>query len=217
MTTNSYFNMYRATNEQDTLDSMIVESIQIKGIDVVYIERTQANIDYLFSEDPTNIFNENQKIEMYPAFVDGFDGDGEIFSRFGLEITKTGTFILSKSRFATEFPTLTRPREGDLLFMPITNAVLEIKFVDHESPFFEKGKQFVYELRVETFTYSHEEINVTDPEADTAIDDMELERFIEGTNDYTDFEETGDTEADNKEFEDENLIITDPNNPWGVK
>ena len=183
MATNKYFNNYYAQNEQSLIENMIIESIQMKGVDVVYFERTQDNIKYLFNEDSTNTFFESNTIEVYPSTVDGWGGEGEFIAEEGLVISKTATFQMSKKRFAEEFPDLIRPREGDILYMPLTKAILEIRYVNTESQFYEKGKNYLYEIQVETFQYSHEEFTIDDPETEEAFDDMMLERFIDGEND----------------------------------
>jgi hypothetical protein len=209
MATNQYFQHYTATNEQDLIESLIVESIQTTGLDVTYIEREQLNVDYLYNEDPTNAFNQSTVIEMYPASVDGFDGDGEMFTSFGIDIKKTATFIVSKKRFGEELPLLTRPREGDLIYMPVTNTLLEVKFVNNESPFFEKGKQYVYELKLETFEYSYEDIQTNDFDIDQELDDMfnpQPETIVE------DYGDNDDLDADPAQD-----INFDPSNPFGVR
>jgi len=218
MATNTYFNNYKASNEQDLVESMIIESIQIKGLDLVYIERIQENMDYLFNEDTTNVFKQGTIIEMYPTFVTGFDGDGEMFTRFGLDNFKTGSFVVSKKRFEDEMPSFIRPKEGDILFMPITNSFLIIRFVNAESPFFEKGKQFVWELNTELMTYSHEDFTITDQEASDAFDAIDLDSILnsDGSEEiYTD----DDPSADNRELEEdgEELIVVNPSNPFGVR
>lgn len=209
MATNQYFQHYAATNEQDLIESLIVESIQTTGLDVTYIEREQLNVDYLYNEDPTNAFNSSTVIEMYPASVDGFDGDGEMFTSFGIDIKKTATFIVSKKRFGEELPLLTRPREGDLIYMPVTNTLLEVKFVNNESPFFEKGKQYVYELKLETFEYSYEEIQTNDFDIDAELDNMFNTQPDVIVEDYGD---NDDLESDPAQD-----IVFDPSNPFGVR
>lgn len=212
MTTNAYFNNYFATNEQSLIDSFVVESIQIKGLDVAYIQRSQDNIDFLYNEDPTNIFDEFTVIEMWPAFVEGYDGE-ELMSMFGSEFKRAATFIVSRTRFEQELPDLIRPREGDLIYMPVTNAILEIKYVNKESPFFELGKQYIYELKAEMFEYSYEDFSIDDSDelafVDKAIEDMLV-------NDPTEFDE--DDYAKNDEIEEgsEPTIIFDPNNPFKI-
>lgn len=116
------------------------------------------------------------------------------------------------------FPDFLRPFEGDIIFMPITNAFLEIKYVNAESPFFQKGRQYVWEIKVEMYRYSHEDFTVTDPEAQAALDIMELERFLEP--DYEDFvTSTPDPVSDNSvlESDGQDYIVVDPSNPFGVR
>ena len=205
---NQYFYHYDATNEQDLINDLVVESIQAQGLDVAYIPRTQDNIDYLYNEDPTNVFTSFGTIEMWPASVEGFDGE-QLMSIFGDEFKKSATFIVSRSRFKEVFPEFLRPREGDLIFMPITNAVLEIRFVEHESPFFEKGKQYVYELKLEAFEFSYEEIETGDNELDTILDEMDVLDQDTTTEEYGD-----NTDIDTDTGDDINF---DPSNPFGTR
>ena len=218
MATNQYFNNYKASNEQDLLESMIVESIKIKGLDVVYIKRVQENMDYILNEDSSNIFEQGSVIEVYPTFVSGFEGDGELMTRFGLDNMKTGTFVISKKRFLEEMPDFIRPREGDILFMPITNSFLEIRFVNSESPFFEKGKSYVWELNTELWTHSHEDFTLQDEEALSAFDIMDLDKIEDTAGDF-EVPSDNDTGADNRFIEDDavDLIVTNPSNPFGVR
>lgn len=208
MTTNSYFNHYNASNEHSLIEDLVIESIQTQGLDVAYIPRSQANIDYLYNEDPSNVFTSFTAIEMYPAFVDGFDGD-QLMTVFGDEFKKSATFICSKKRFTEELIDLPRPREGDLVFMPVTNTILEIKFVDMESPFFEKGKQYVYEIKLEAFEYSYEDVETGDMDLDSILDELKVPNQQEDTEEYGQNEDI-DT--------DPNVDIDfDPNNPFGVR
>lgn len=208
MTTNPYFQHYTAVNEQNLIESLVVEAIQTQGLDVQYIPRTQDNIDYLFNEDDSNSFDSFATIEMWPASVEGFDGE-QLMSIFGDEFKKSATFIVSRKRFGEEVPAQLRPKEGDLIFMPITNTVFEIKYVEHESPFFEKGKQYVYELKLEAFEYSYEDIEVGDTDLDALLDELEIpnqdeEVEVYGQNDDLDTDTMDD-------------IIFDPSNPFGSR
>jgi hypothetical protein len=208
MTTNRFFNHYYAANEQDLIDDLIVESIQMQGLDIKYIPRTQDNIDYLYNEDPSNTFDSLTTIEMYPVSVEGFDGE-QMMTIFGDEFKKSATFVVSRSRFKTEFPTFTRPYEGDLIFMPITNTVFEIKYVNLESPFFEKGKQYVYELKVEAFEYSHENVVTGYPDVDNILDTMNVENQDVSVEDFGQNDDIDDDADDD--------IVFDPLNPWGIR
>lgn len=207
MAVNQYVNNYSATNEQGLVEDLIIESIQMKGLDIIYLPRTHQNFDYLYGEDPTSAFLSSETIEMYPANVDGFGGDGEMFGNFGIEINDTATFIVSKKRFEEIYPTL-RPSEGDLMFNKITNAILEIKFVDFESPFFEKGKTFVYEIKCELFTVSHEEFSTGDLDVDTMVDDLLVPDPTTQVESFGDNDEIA-TDIDSS-------ITFDPSNPFGV-
>lgn len=209
MTVNRYMNNYYAENEQNLTDSLIIEAIQSRGIEMYYLPRTHNNFNFLFGEDPTSSFESCTAIEMYCASVNGFGGDGELMSKFGLQIKDTATFILNKTRFKEEFPGEIRPKEGDILFMPITNAILEIKFVNHESPFFEQGRQFVFELQTETFELSQEEFETGNTDVDEFIKGLMVDEP------ETQVEEFGD----NEEIKDRMEPITrfDSRNPFGVK
>jgi len=208
MATNPYFSHYDATNEQDLIEDLIEEAIYTQGLDLAYIPRTQDNIDYLYNEDPTNVFTSFTKIEMWPASVEGFDGE-QLMTIFGDEFKKSATFIVSKKRFSEELGQFPRPREGDLLFMPVTNAILEIRYVNHESPFFEKGKQYVYELKVEAFEYSYEEVHTGDTDLDDILGNLNIDDTENETEDYGKNDDIQDDADD--------LITYDPNNPFGIR
>lgn len=208
--TNPYFNHYYASNEQDLIQDLVDESIYTQGIECAYIPKTQDNIDKLFNEDPTAHYDSFVMLDFYPIFVDGFGGQ-ELMSMFGNEFQKSGTLVVSKRIFDDEYGgTYDRPREGDLLYMPVTNAVLEIKFVEEESPFFEKGKQYVWELKTEAFEYSYEDIVVGDTGIDTILDDMII--------DLDASDSPQEPYAKNDDIQDivEDEIEYDPTNPFGV-
>lgn len=209
MPLNPYHNHYTSTNEQSLTDQLIIEAIQMKGVLVKYIPRTHNEFDFLFGEDPTSSFNSATEIEMYPAEVNGFGGDGELMAKFGLEIRDTATFILSKTRFKEGFPNEIRPKEGDLIFMPYTNAILEIKFVNHESPFFQHGKQFVYELKLETYEFSHENVSTNDQDINDIFDSLVNFNPATETEQYGNNEELSDRVGP--------IISFDQSNPFGVE
>lgn len=208
MPINPYHNHYTSVNEQTLTDQLIIEAIQMKGILVKYISRAHNNFDFLTGEDPTSSFTSATEIEMYPAEVNGFGGDGELMAKFGLEIRDTATFIVNKTRFKEEFPLEIRPKEGDLIYMPYTNAILEIKFVNHESPFFQHGVQHVFELKVETYEFSHEDVVTGDIDIDSMFED------IVNFNPATETEVYGD----NQKIADRVDLQTkfDPSDPFGV-
>lgn len=208
-TVSPHFNHYFAQNEQNLIQDLVDESIYQRGLEVLYIPRSQDNVDYLYNEDPSQYYASFTKMAMWPAFVDGFDGQ-EMMSMFGDEFQKNATFILSKRKFSEWQPDFTRPREGDLVYMPVTNAILEIKFVEHESPFFEKGKQYVYELKCEAFEFSYEDIQTGDPDFDQLVQDhLDIPNHESDVEDYGDNDETDLDTADD--------IMFNPTNPFGTR
>jgi hypothetical protein len=211
MATNQYVNNYTQTNEQDLQDDLVVEAIQMKGIDVSYLNRTLINYDYLYGEDPSSAFQNATVIEMYPAFVDGFGGSGDMITNFGLDIKDTATFICSKTRFSEELGgtglELDKPKVGDLIFLPLTNSFLEITHVEDESPFYELGKQYVWEIKTSLFEFSYEDFNT----GDSTIDDLLTPTYDPAT----------ETEpyGDNDEIQNDadSIVDFDPSNPFGVR
>lgn len=178
MGTSVYFNNYSVgvINEQRLLEDLIVESIQIMGHDCYYIPRDSYNgDDEIYGETINARFTRAYSMEMYLANVEGYEGDGDFFSKFGLEIRDTTNFIVSARAFQKYVPTniADRPREGDLLFIPVMRKLLEIKFVEEELNFFSIGKRnpYIYELRCELFRFSNENFDTGVQD----IDDVEAE------------------------------------------
>jgi hypothetical protein len=167
MARNPYFKEY--SGEQTLTDDVTIEIIKMMGKDMVYIPRTLVNVDTLFGEDDISKFDDGYTIEMYIESVNGFSGRGDVLSKFGIEIKDNVELVVSRKRFEDAVGTyenITRPREGDLIYFPLSKTVFEINFVEHENPFYQLGKLFTYKLSCETFTYSHEEI-------DTGISDID--------------------------------------------
>ena len=169
MATNSYFT--RQNSERNVVEDLTIESIKIHGLDMVYIPRTLVNEDTIFGEDTLSKFTAGNYIEMYLESVDGFGGDGDFYSKFGLEIRDTVSLVVSKKRFETVMSsTTTKPREGDLIYFPLSKGLFEIKFVEHENPFYQLGKLYTYKLSCELFTYSQEEIDTGFSDVDSLED-----------------------------------------------
>ena len=174
-TTNFYFNNFENSMEQRLVEDLIIESIKIYGIECFYMPRTLVAKDNLFGEDVLSKFEDAYPIEMYIKNVDGFGGDGDFLSKFGLEIRDEMTLTVSQRRFTEEISdTLTtedagRPVEGDLVYFPLNDKIFQVKFVEHEAVFYQMGSLQTYDLTVELFEYSHEQFN-TDIDA---IDNVE--------------------------------------------
>ena len=180
MTSNLYFNNYAFHGEQNLIEDLIIESIKIYGMDVQYLPRTIVAEDSFFGEDPISKFTDSYEMEMYIKNVEGFEGEGDFLARFNLEIRDQITFTVSQRRWAEEVTlgdthtddegnNIGRPAEGDLIYFPLTGKIYEVKFIEHESIFYQMGALQTYDLTCELFNYSHEVIDT----GRTAIDQIE--------------------------------------------
>ena len=165
MAINSHFNQLTTVSEQNLVENLIAESIQIHGQNFYYIKRTEVNSDTIFNESTLTSFTQKWLIEMYIENVDGFEGEGDFLSKFGLETRDTLDVLVSKTRF-TEESSLTEPVQGDLIYFPLVDQVFEIRFVEDEVPFYQLGKQYVWKLSTELFEYSQETFNTGISEID---------------------------------------------------
>lgn len=173
MATSVYFNNFTPAmiNEKRLFEDLIVESIKMMGHDVRYLPREAYDADDdILGENPTAKFSRAYTVEMYLANVEGYEGDGDFFSKFGLEIRETSNFIVSRRSFERYIPSTiaARPREGDLIYVPTLQQIFEIKFVENELMFKSFGNRdaYIYELRCETFRFSNENIETGDEEVD---------------------------------------------------
>jgi len=176
MATNHYFNNIRASNEQNLVEDLIIESIKIHGVDVYYLPRTIVNKDVLFGEDPLSRFSTNKPIEMYMENVNGFIG-GDSLGKFGLEIKDSASFVVAKRRFQKE-TTMLRPLEGDIIYFPLTKGFFEIKYVEHESPFFQLGKNYTFKMSVELFQFNEETFSTGEPEIDAIPEAVQFNLYL---------------------------------------
>ena len=166
MATNSYFRTFDAKNEQELLHSLVTESIQIYGHDVSYIPRTLVNTDTVLGEDSISEYKDAYSVEMYIKSVDGFEGEGDLISKFGLEVRDQIVFSLAR-RAWQGLDLGVRPKEGDIIYFPLTNKLFQIMFVEHETPFYQNGALPTFDLTCELFTYSDEKL-------DTDIDAIDV-------------------------------------------
>lgn len=160
MPTNPYFRNYDNFNEQNLIDDLVIESIKMYGIDIIYITRSYQAIDTVLNEDDLSIFDQTFEFEVYVKSMDGFEGEGDFLSKFGLQINDTATFTVARrsfERYVTKENYLkSRPREGDIIYFPLNNQMFEIKFVEDESVFYQMGDLQVYDMQTELLTYSNE-------------------------------------------------------------
>tara|TARA_B100000575_G_C23129480_1_gene654905 strand:- start:1940 stop:2887 length:948 start_codon:yes stop_codon:yes gene_type:complete len=169
-------------SEQQLYEDLIVESLKIYGQDIYYIPRTLINRDTILDEDPASKFDDAYLIEAYLENVDGFNNTIDLYSKFGLEIRDQAEFVISRRvwerRVAATDTSYSgnanpKPREGDLLFLPMTNTFFEIMFVEDDKPFYQLSDLPVYKLTTEIFEYSSEDF---DTEIDL-IDDIADENY----------------------------------------
>lgn len=168
MATSTYFSKFDHLNEQKLIENIIIESIRIYGHDVFYMPRTSNNLDDLLGEDPLTKFDNAYPIEMYIKSVDGFEGEGSFISKFGLEIRQQVTFSLARSTWS-ELGLTNVPKEGDVIYFPLTQKLFEIQFVVNEAVFYQSGALQTFDLQCELFEYSDEDIDT----GITAIDSIE--------------------------------------------
>ena len=171
MSRNVYFTNGTRT-EQLLIEDLIIESLKIYGQDFFYIPRSLVSKDEILGEDRLSEFKSSFPIEMYFENVDSFAGQGAFIQKFGLMMEQSATLVVARRRWeqlvgrygVTSIPT--RPNEGDLLYFPLTKGLFEIKFVQHQDPFYQLGKLYVYKLQVELFQYSSERIDTGIAEVD---------------------------------------------------
>jgi hypothetical protein len=181
--TNFYFNNFPAnqiTSEQLLVEDLVIEALKIYGMDVYYLPRTTRDqVDYLFGEDTLKEYRTAHPIEMYLENVSGMDGEQDFISKFGLEIRDEVTMLVSRLRFRYTVNGYTRPREGDLIYIPLLTGFFEITYVEHEndqSMFYTLGRGrggnvYVYALKMKQYVFSNEIIDTGIKEIDSQIVD----------------------------------------------
>lgn len=185
MATNPFFKDY--SGEQNLTEDLTIEIIKAMGREMYYIPRNIIELDKIFGEGKQVNYKEIIPIEMYLDTISGFQGQGDIASKFGIEIKDNIILTLSKKRFVQEvqarFPSINRPREGDLIYFPLSKSIFEINFVEHENPFYQHGKLYSYKLTCELFTYNEENVTTgtTDIDAISKENKEYSTQFIVGT------------------------------------
>jgi hypothetical protein len=215
MATNFYFNNFTNSGEQNLIEDLIIESIRIYGHDLWYIPRTLVAKDELLNEDDLSTFNSAYMVEMYIKNVEGFEGDGDFLSKFGLQIRDSITFTIAVRKFNSEvglYNEEVRPNEGDLIYFPLNRKIFEVQHVEHEAIFYQMGSLQTYDLRCELFEYSQERFNTGVLEIDTLFN-----RYILTTNSAIANVESVDLLADNFTIETiaDSIIDFTEANPFG--
>ena len=155
----------RVKSEQNLYEDIIIESMKIYGQDVYYLPRTIVNENTILGEDVASSFTSAYKIEMYLENTEAFDGEGDLFTKFGVEIRDEATFIVARKRWSqviasgSNVITVLRPKEGDLIWLSLSNKLFEIMHVEHESPFYQLSNLPTYKMRCQLFEYSGEDLD----------------------------------------------------------
>ena len=205
-----HFNQYSTTSEQDLVEDLVIESMKVYGVQAYYLPRTHVNLDRFYGEDASVFYDDAIEIEMYIKNYDGFGGQLDFISKFGLQVDEQITFSISQKRFGQalkpcllteysynfltedgnellfqneelsvrddraiadyDYSEIYRPREGDLIWLPLVQSMYEIKFCEDNEYFFQLGKVYTYELRCDRFEYSSETFDTNLLEVDTIED-----------------------------------------------
>lgn len=183
MATNFYFNNFPAnqiTSEQLLVEDLLIEAMQMYGMDVYYLPRSNEDQDdYLYGDSQLKEYRKAYALEMYLENVMGMEGEGDFISKFGLEIRDEMTFLVSRRRFkyTTRTSNLIRPREGDLIYVPLVQNFFEITFVEHENDQAmmhtlgrgRGGNVYLYVMKLKQFVFSNEVVSTGITEVDEQI------------------------------------------------
>ena len=171
MARNLYFSE-RVRSEINLYEELVIEALKIYGQDLYYLPRELVNEDVIFGEDPVSRFSKSYKIEMYIENEQGFDGEGDLFTRFGVEIRDEATFVVSKTRWKNTIEkgdndlSNDRPNEGDIIYLPLSKSFFQINHVEHEQPFYQIENVPVYKMRCTLFEYTGEDMDTGTSEID---------------------------------------------------
>jgi hypothetical protein len=183
MALNPFF-LQGSANEQRLIQELINEQLKIYGVEVTYIPRKFVRKETILKEVTSSKFDDNFALEAYIANYEGYSGSGDILTKFGMSLKDELTLIISKERFEDfispflvamdddEIVLASRPREGDIVYFPLGGRLFEIKFVEHEQPFYQLGKTYVYELKCELFEYEDEVLDTSIDEIDQRLQDQ---------------------------------------------
>ncbi len=178
MALNPFF-LQGAQSEQRLIQDLINEQLTIYGVEVTYIPRKYVRKQTIIEEVQSSKFDDNFALEAYVNTYEGYSGAGDVLTKFGVSLRDEVVLTISKERFEDfispfldaddDIELATRPREGDLVYFPLGQRLFEIKFVEHEKPFYQLGKTYVYEIQCELFEYEDEVIDTGIEEVDTQV------------------------------------------------
>ena len=201
MPRNVYFSQ-AVRSEQNLYEDLIIESLKIYGQDLFYLPREIVSTDTILGEDRASKFDDAFMIEGYIEGTEGFEGQGDLYSKFGLEVRDEVNFVISRkvwNRYIG-FDGEERPKEGDLIFLPLSNKFFEVMFVEHEQPFYQLSNLPVYRLQCALYEYNDEDF-------DTGVDIIDQ---IEVTDSYQvtlEYSTTGNNHLEQGELVTQNLTF----------
>lgn len=183
MAQNVFFNNFANSQEQKLIEDLTIESIGIYGVEAYYLNKTYGDYDYLYGEDDLGTFADYYTVPMYINNVEGFGGEGDFLSKFGVEQRDTMTMSVARWTFEQEVgneskANIARPREGDVIYFPLNKKLYTINFVEHEPVFYQMGALQFYELRLEMFEYSGERLNTGLYEIDKLETRRSMDTFL---------------------------------------
>ena len=181
MAINPHF-LQGSQGEQRLVQDLINEHLKIYGVEVRYIPRKFVRQQTILREVQSSVFDDNFLLEAYVNTYDGYGGQGDIMTKFGVSLRDELTVTISKERFEDfispflaaddDYTLSSRPREGDIIFFPLGQRLFEVKFVEHEQPFYQLGKNYVYQLKCELFEYEDEVFDTDIEEIDSQLEDI---------------------------------------------
>ena len=181
MALNPFF-LQGSQSEQRLTQDLINEHLKIFGVEVTYIPRKFVRKQTIIKEVQSSAFDDNFLLEAYVNTYEGYGGQGDIMTKFGVSLRDELTLTISKERFEDfispflnsddDYELATRPREGDVIFFPLGSRLFEVKFVEHEEPFYQLGKNYVYQLKCELFEYEDEVFDTDIEEIDSQLEDL---------------------------------------------
>lgn len=225
-----FFNNFQNRNEQDLIDSLIIESISIYGHEMYYCPRVIVAKDDIYGEDTISEYNSARLTDFYIKSYESYEGDGTFMSKFNLQIRDQMRFQIAMRTFekdVIQYENIDRPREGDLIYSPMMRRLFVVMYVNKQPIFYQMGSLQLYELTCEVFEYSNERFNTGIPDIDSIQADysfVEEQSSIITNNNFAivdntgntlttgqfDFEtQNGDTYADNMEIEEEGKDLVD--------
>lgn len=182
MALNPFF-LHGSPSEQRLVQDLINEQLRMFGVEIYYMPRKFLGTKTIIKENVLAKFDDNFVLEAYVQNYEGFQGSGDLMTKFGIRTTDELTLVISRERFEefvtpfyeadpTEELLITRPKEGDLIYFPLSDSLFEIKFVEHENPFYQLGKLYMYQLTCELFEYEDEIIDTSIEEIDDNVKDI---------------------------------------------